>query len=601
MVKRGVSGDSAHPGAYVRSHVFPAGMTVTKAAKLLGIGRPALSNFLNGKAALSQEMARRLEHAFGANREELLDLQARYDRRDEAMRTSVVAGRHAPTLVEIKAHRIEEWADTIRAREDLPALLRRLIHTTGGKPTRIDFPAFDNAQRRGWDGVVEVAAPTPWIPEGKSVWEFGCGRHPGRKADGDYAKRVEAVPSWERRDTTFVFVTPRNWQGKGRWVAEKAALGEWRDVRAYDASDLEQWLEQSAETQVWFAERLGDRVSGFRSPDMCWSDWADVCQPPLSPSLFSSEKGSSADLERWLDAPPTRPFIISADSSDEALAFACHLVRETKSVADNSGTGALVFDTPEAMRRFRASNTVPRITIVHDAQVEREIGDLYRRCHCIIVRPANDVEGTPDIRLGLPWWKDFSDALEAMGISDDRVGRLARESGRSPAVLRRRLSGVPAVRVPNWAGDAQTARKLLPAALIGAWRNTSPADRKVVRCLARTDDDRDVEGGVMELLDLPGSPLWSAGEYRGVVSRIDALFGIANFVTGADLEDFFSAAEEVLSEPDPALDLPEDERWAAAVHGKVRVHSAALREGIRQTLVLLSIHGDTLFRNSAWR
>lgn len=599
MAKRGAPGDPVHPGAYVRGHVFPTGMTVTKAAKLLGIGRPALSNFLNGKAALSQEMARRLEHAFGANREEILDLQARYDRRDEAMRTSVVAGRHAPTLVEIKAHQIEKWADTIRAREDLPALLRRLVITTGGKLTRIDFPAFDNAQRRGWDGEVVGATPTPWVPEGRSVWEVSCDGNPERKANKkDYLKRTNALPPDERRDTTFVFVTPRNWQGKGGWVAEKAALGEWRDVRAYDASDLEQWLEQSAETQVWFAERLGEPVSGFRSPDRCWSRWADACEPALSPSMFSVAEGSSADLKRWLDAPPTRPFLISADSPDEALAFACHLVQEMKSTADNSGTGAIVFETPEALQRFRASNTVPRIAIVHKAQVEREIGDLYRRCHCIIVRPAaNDVEGTPDIRLGLPGWKDFSDALEAMGISDDRIDRLARESGRSPAVLRRRLSSVPAVRVPNWAGDAQTARKLLPAALIGVWRNTSPADREVVRRLARTDDDHDVESGVMELLGLPDSPLWSTGEYRGVVSRIDALFGIARFVTGADLEDFFSAAERVLSEPDPALELPEDERWAAAVHGKVRDHSVALREGIRQTLVLLSVHGDTLFRN----
>lgn len=98
-----------------------------QAATLLGIGRPALSNFLNGKAALSQKMARRLERAFGADREYLLNLQAQYDRRDEAMRTSVVAGRHAPILIEIKAHRIEAWANTIRGREDLPPLLRHLV------------------------------------------------------------------------------------------------------------------------------------------------------------------------------------------------------------------------------------------------------------------------------------------------------------------------------------------------------------------------------------------------------------------------------------------------------------------------------------------
>ena len=41
-------------------------MSVKKAAELLGVGRPALSNLLNGHASLSAEMALRLEKAFGA-------------------------------------------------------------------------------------------------------------------------------------------------------------------------------------------------------------------------------------------------------------------------------------------------------------------------------------------------------------------------------------------------------------------------------------------------------------------------------------------------------------------------------------------------------
>ena len=178
MPKRRPTDGPVHPGPYVRHHVFPEGMTVTKAASLLRVGRPALSNFLNGKAALSQEMARRLERAFGADREALLDLQAQYERRDDAIRTPVISGRHVPTLFEIKARRIEDWADTTRAREDLPAVLRRLVYTTSDNAIRIDFPAFDNAQRPGWDGWVEVTAPTPWIPDGRSVWEFGCDQSP---------------------------------------------------------------------------------------------------------------------------------------------------------------------------------------------------------------------------------------------------------------------------------------------------------------------------------------------------------------------------------------------------------------------------------------
>ena len=587
-----------HPGVYVRRHVIPEGMTVTKAAALLGIGRPALSNFLNGKAALSQEMALRLERAFGADRDALLELQARYDRRNEVARRPVVVGLHAPDLVSISAKDIDDWGDRIDARHQLPALLRRLVHSTGRELARVDFPAFDNAERPGWDGVVQAKTPTPWVPEGKSGWEFGCNQDPRHKAQHDYDARVRSVPSRERRDTTFVFVTPRNWPGKETWGKEKAALGDWKDVRAHDASDLEQWLEQSAPTQVWFAERLGNQTSGYRSLDGYWSDWAEICDPELSPGLFDAAvQEFSAEFRRWLGEPPVRPFIVAADSREEALAFLCCLVGEAKSETDEPGAGALVFDTPEAIRRFRASNVVPRMAVVHTDHVEKEIGDLHRRCHCVIVRPGNDVNAKPDIRLGLPGWKDFSDALEAMGLFGDRIDMLARESGRSPSVLRRRLSTSPAVRDPAWAGEAHIARKLLPVALVGAWRKTSPADCEVVRRLARRDDDNDVETGVMELLTLEDSPLWSTGEYRGVVSRIDALFGIARFVTESDLDNLFSVAERVLAEADPALELPEDERWLANVYGKVRDHSTALREGIRETLVLLSVHGDTLFRN----
>ena len=51
-----------HPGIYVRENLIPKGMNVTSAAKKLDVSRVALSNFLNGKSDLSQEMAARLEN-----------------------------------------------------------------------------------------------------------------------------------------------------------------------------------------------------------------------------------------------------------------------------------------------------------------------------------------------------------------------------------------------------------------------------------------------------------------------------------------------------------------------------------------------------------
>ena len=84
--------------------------------------------------------------------------------------------------------------------------------------------------------------------------------------------------------------------------------------------------------------------------------------------------------------------------------------------------------------------------------------------------------------------------------------------------------------------------------------------------------------------------------YRGVASKIDALFAVNGFVTGRDLSNFFELATYVLSETDPALELPVDQQWMAGVYGKIRNHSAALRQGVCETLVILAVHGNNLFR-----
>jgi len=69
-----------HPGTSVREDCLePLGLSVTKAAKALGVSRQALNNLIHGQAAISPEMAIRLDKAFGGGAETWLRLQAAYD------------------------------------------------------------------------------------------------------------------------------------------------------------------------------------------------------------------------------------------------------------------------------------------------------------------------------------------------------------------------------------------------------------------------------------------------------------------------------------------------------------------------------------------
>lgn len=111
--------------------MLPPGLTVSAAAKQLGVGRPALSNLLNGKASLSPDMAMRIEKAFGVDSTTLLQMQTAYDRALAQAREPEIAVRaYTPSALDIKAMQIEAWSERMAARSELAALLRRLIVST---------------------------------------------------------------------------------------------------------------------------------------------------------------------------------------------------------------------------------------------------------------------------------------------------------------------------------------------------------------------------------------------------------------------------------------------------------------------------------------
>ena len=397
-----------HPGTYIRQSILPAKLSVKEAAERVGVGRPALSNLLNGRAALSPEMAMRFEKAFYADAAELLEMQARYDEFEARAREDEMAVRaYVPAFLGITARQIATWADGIDARGQLPALLRTLVHSTGSDLTAVDFPAFDNSQRKGWDGQVTSGSATPWIPRGESGWEFGCDKAPQSKAEADYRARTAGVPARERKSTTFVFVTPRNWAGKHSWAKDKKSRGEWKDVRAFDASDLEQWLEQSIPAQTRMREFQGGAGQEITTLGQIWLEWAGATEPELPKELFvPAAERHREQLEKWLKAPPASPFVVTADSSLEALAFlSCALERIRDSCP---GT----YERAVVIRSLEAFKSIPRnssnfMAIVASAEVERALAGLHKKTHTIIVRGRNTVTGDASVSLDLLGYDPF--------------------------------------------------------------------------------------------------------------------------------------------------------------------------------------------------
>ncbi|MFC7738701.1 hypothetical protein ACFQX4_23500 [Roseomonas sp. GCM10028921] len=137
----------------------------------------------------------------------------------------------------------------------------------------------------------------------------------------------------------------------------------------------------------------------------------------------------------------------------------------------------------------------------------------------------------PDPRRGA-----IKAALLGMEMSEADAERFARDCGRSLAALRRLLPAATGRTAPVWS-QSPVARRLVPAALAGAWQENNAADRAALGRLAGADYATVVEALAPWVAGLE-SPLRRAGDAWKIASSRDAWFRLTPFVTAADLDTF---------------------------------------------------------------
>ena len=207
-------------------------------------------------------------------------------------------------------------------------------------------------------------------------------------------------------------------------------------------------------------------------------------------------------------------------------------------------------------------------------------------------RGAAGRENDAEITLERPNLYEFEKALVSIGLDEGDAKRLSLATGRSWSVFRRRRALNPSIRRPAWL-DAPQASSLSTLCLLGGWSAGKPADRLIVAELARRDYEY-VEQELRYLAQFDDAPILEIGEVWKAKSPLELLDLFGERITRDELDRFFQIAKRVLVAPDPELELPEGERYAAQVHGKVRPESGLLIRSICDTLVKLSVRGPAV-------
>lgn len=481
---------------------------------------------------------------------------------------------------------IMKWADRVDARSEFPRLIRGLIKANNDQVIALQMRAAEGSGVPGYDGISDALRATPFVPEGPTVWELGVGEAPGDKAQRDYRSRTDDPLGVAMNDTTFVFVTAREWREKDAWAQRKREEGTWADVRAFDVDDIEQALELAPAVHHRFSELAGKPSHGAISIDRWWAKFRRLSSPILDPwMVLAGRADGAAELLRIFDTDPCQTSV-SAVSADEVIAFvAATILSADPDAREDLLSRALIVKDGHTLAALDDYEGL----LIHIPYVD----DLRREArlvanHHVVIRADDGWDPTIDLPPIDP--VAFQALLEVRRVPRERAQDLARFARRSVEAFQRAASVPGAERSPVWA-SLLTSPVTRRAWLVGKWSERRSGDLDALAALFGMPYEQAREE--LAALSVGADPLFVVvGETWAVISLDDAWRYGQPQLQPQDLMAFEVLIQNVLGAVDPRLELPVEHRWMAAVRGKVHVHSSDLRDGVAGVLALLGGRGD---------
>ena len=488
---------------------------------------------------------------------------------------------------------IENWAETYEAMEIFPNLISKLVHSNAQPTTFIDIPYGSSISLGGWDGIVKSEQRRSFIPAGTSLWELGTNSDIKGKADKDYTKRTANPLDYIPSECTFIFVTPRLWTQKDKWMQTRKNEGIWKDIVVYDAVDLSQWLDNSSAVAIWFAVHLGNLPSdGVFDADQFWSEWSEGPHCILTPQTITA--GRETEIENLLTFLTGEPGIkaIKAKTKTEAIAFIVAAAKQfIANDKDRFFSKTLLVEMEGSYRSLSINNKRTPLNLIPKFEDKSVLYAAVSKGHHVIVPLGGDDPFNQDI-ITLPTiTKDGQvDGLIGMGFSREDAERYSKEAARDITILRRLLKFWD--NKATWFKD-ENLRDIVPALLLGRWNSNNSGDRQLLEKLSGMSFDNYMEIAT-RWKDFEDSPLLQIGDTWRLTSPLDLWASLSGFLTDSD---FKLLAESFLQVYQDSVSTEEDNDILVSIgysFSTPKKYSSWAKEGLVQSLILISQYGEGL-------
>jgi hypothetical protein len=490
---------------------------------------------------------------------------------------------------------LEDWANRVDSKSDLPYLISRLVMATTPGITQADFPSGNATYIGGWDGIVNCEEATAYVPKGISLWEFGTEKGSKRKADDDYDKRTADPLGYIQKDSVFIFVTPRFCRDKDKWIQDKKAEGAWKDVKVYDSSNLEQWLDNAPAVSRWFSSKIrAYPFDGIMTADEFWGEWSTggpnglVLQPEL---VTAGRELEQSQLLKILQEKPSIK-AIKASTKNEAIAFIIATAKQfPESESVRFVSRSLIIDTEANFRGIRINatrnnslNMIPRFEDQQPLYVAVTEGH-----HVLIPLGADDTFNQDIIELPIIDRDGQVNSLIKSGISRDEAEKYSRESGRNITILKK-LMGFPPPKT-KWL-KTENIREIIPALLLGRWNEHFVGDIELIEKLSGKKYSEYLDT-LSKWKNLEESPLIQIGETWRLTSPLDLWTTLSRYLTQHDFQNIQECFSIAFQNGNPIIE-PKDQNNFVVFSNKQKKFSNWSREGLAQSLILIGSFDNRL-------
>lgn len=465
----------------------------------------------------------------------------------------------------------ENWGAMATSKSEMAELVTQLVlNTLPNDGSRYDIPIGSSTFCRGWDGYVDSVSAHHFIPEGKSGWEFGAVTNVLKKANKDYHTRIKNVPDDEKRETTFVFVTPFFWDKKDEWVVEKKKDNKWKDIIVYDSDSLSQWIYQLPVATEWFANKIGLFTNtGIVLPH---KRWEEIATGPngivLQPRFYIA--GRERIIQEILSMVEGKPGLkaFKASSREEALAFILAAGQSLEEPAKGKFLGkCVVVDSKESLRHMASkTNSINIVTHLEDNST------VYQAAtnNVVLVALGPDDDFRQDV-VTLPVSERHAlvEELVSYGITEPEANKIVFTNNCNLTLIRKEL-GFPSVGA-KWI-EQKTINELLPALLLSRWNESFENDTNLL-CAFNGVEYKRYQVCLNQWLKQPVSPLTKTGSIWRLTSPLMLWTEMC-----AQLDNnFFSGIKKAFE--------------IVFIDAKEK-YSDQLKEGLLQTLIIIALYGD---------